>query len=507
MTSPYFYPSDTRIRIGKSRASAPLRAVRGFLLSPAFILLSAAVAAISAAFGEAHTMTGIVIGAQLFGLALLLCDDFAAAMTPFLMVMCQGATLFMNWETILSYLFPWGICPAIGLIFHLTVYRKPLRNGLSLWGLFAASSAILVGGLCAADLASPVASATNAFYYFGLSFGSVLLYFLFSSHYKREKSYDPYEHFLWQMLFTGLLCAVVLLLRISELEADPITFKFIRDKLLFRNSLGNIMIMGLPAPFYFASKRALPNASRIFSFVLGLLIYLSLVCTTSRTAILFGTVLLLLCLIYYFKSEGGRPVKRVNAVILLGTLALTLILFSKLLPVFNPERLTEILRDLPAALLDPELNEGRLSLLLQATADFLSHPFFGVGILSQKNIDMHYLVSGCIVWYHMYFPQILGSLGLCGVLGYTVLLGTRARLMLYRPDARSLAVSLTALSLFLYSQTDPGEFMPIPFGMMAVLAFVLLERHAEAHPDALCEEFVPKIFKKKKKTIDKSRKI
>ncbi|MBO4979721.1 MAG: O-antigen ligase family protein [Clostridia bacterium] len=507
MTSPYFYPSDNRIKVGKSRVPALLRAVRGFLLSPAFILLSASVAAVSAAFGEAHTMTGIVIGAQLFGLALLLCDDFAAAMTPFLTVMCQGATLFMNWETILSYLFPWGICPAVGLIFHLMVYRKPLRNGLSLWGLVAAGSAILLGGLGAAELASPVASATNAFYYFGLSFGLVLLYFLFSSHYKREKSYDPYEHFLWQMLFTGLLCAFILWFRITELEADPITFKIIRSKLLFRNSLGNLMIMGLPAPFYFASKRSLPLSGRIFSFVLGLWIYLALACTTSRTAILFGTVLLILCLIYYFKSESGRLAKRVNAVILLAALVLVIALFSKLLSIFNLEKLREILRDLPAALLDPELSEARLSLFLQATVDFLSHPFFGIGILSQKNIDMHYLVSGCIVWYHMYFLQILGSLGLFGAAGYTLLLGTRARLMLFRPDARSIAISLTALSLFLYSMTDPGEFMPIPFGMMAMLAFVLLERHAEAHPDALCEDFNPKIFKKNKKTIDKSQKI
>jgi len=78
-------------------------------------------------------------------------------------------------------------------------------------------------------------------------------------------------------------------------------------------------------------------------------------------------------------------------------------------------------------------------------------------------------------------------MGLFGVAAYTLHLGIRARLMTFFPDSRSTAVALTALSLFLYSMTDPGEFMPVPFGMMAVLAFVLLERHVEAHPMRLLD--------------------
>ncbi len=496
MTLPYFYPYDNRIETQNSRVSALCRRTRGFFLSPAFILLSAGVAAVCSAFGEAHTMTGIVINAQLFALALVFCDDFAAAITPFLTVMCQGATLFMDWEIILPYLFPWGIFPAAALLFHLIAYRKPLRNGISLYGLVTAGTAILLGGLGAAEVASPFASATNAFYYFGLSFGLVLLYLLFSSHYKRRKDYDPYEYFLWQTLFTGLLCAFILLCTVQSLDRASFDFTDIRNKLLFRNSLANVMIMGLPAPFYFAGKRTLPLAGKLFSFLLGLFIYLSLCLTTSRTAILFGTVLLLLCLIYYFSRKSGTLAKALNATVLLVALSLLLSFLPRLLSIFDIEMLKELFRKFPASLIELDLDEARLDLLLQATENLREHPLFGAGLLSQKNIDAYHVLSGCILWYHMYFPQIFGSMGLFGVAAYTFLLGTRARLMLFCPNERSVAISLTALSLFLYSMTDPGEFMPIPFGMMAMLAFVLLERHAEAHPESLFSSSDPKIFKK-----------
>lgn len=492
MVLPYFFPYDNRIETKNNRASAFLRAVRGFFLSPAFILLSASVAAISAAFGEAYTMVGIVINAQLFGLALLLCDDFAAAMTPFLTVMCQGATLFTNWEVILPYIIPWGFLPAVGLVWHLTAYRKPLRNGLSLWGLVAAAFAVLLGGLFAADVASPFAGATNAFYYFGLSFGLVLMYLLFSSHYKRPKDYDPYDYFLWQMLFTGLLCSFILLCTILPLMGKDFDFVEFRNTIVFRNSLANIMIMGLPAPFYFAGRKQIPLFGRVLSFCLGLLIYLSLCLTTSRTAVLFGSLLFFICLIYYFACRGNRGSKIINAAILAVSLSLFLTLLPRLLTIFDVDLFRELFENFPSSLFEIDLREPRIDLYLRAQRDFLSHPIFGVGILTQRNNDIYAFFSGCIVWYHMYFPQIFGSMGLVGTAAYTLLLGTRARLVFFRPDARSIAISLTALSLFLYSMTDPGEFMPMPFGTMAVLAFVLLERHCEAHPDNLLPKNIEK---------------
>ena len=488
MTSPYFFPTDNTIKANEkmSRVPAPLRAVRGFLLSPSFMLIPTLVACIFSTLGADYTMTALVINAQLFALALFLSDDFAAAMMPFLAVMCQGSTLFNEWETILPYIIPWGIPPALAFAFHLTVYRKPLRNGATLTGLFATGAAILLGGLGCAN-PSPFANAENIFYYFGLSFGMILLYLLFSSHYKRLKDYDVYEHFLWQMLFTGLICSFIMLRTLLAAFGEDFDFVNFRNTTFFRNSLANIMIMGLPAPFYFAGKKGWPLISKLFSFALGLWIYLLLCLTTSRTALLFGTLLLVFCLVFYFRRGHGRLAKLCNVLALLALLSLLASILPSLLTIFDSEKISAFLENLPHSLVTLDLGEARTGLLRRASQDFLAHPLFGVGILSQNNVDLYSHQTGCICWYHMYFPQILGSMGLFGVAAYTLHLGIRARLMTFFPDSRSTAVALTALSLFLYSMTDPGEFMPVPFGMMAVLAFVLLERHAEAHPMRLLD--------------------
>ena len=79
---------------------------------------------------------------------------------------------------------------------------------------------------------------------------------------------------------------------------EDFDFVDFRNTTFFRNSLANIMIMGLPAPFYFAGKKGWPLISKLFSFALGLWIYLLLCLTTSRTALLFGTLLLVFCLVF-----------------------------------------------------------------------------------------------------------------------------------------------------------------------------------------------------------------
>ena len=512
MTVHYFYPYDDKTGNPyiKSRVPAALLAVRGFLLSPSFMMVSAFVACLFSVLGKGYTMVGIVINAELFGLALLLCDDFAAALMPFLSVMCQGATLFENWDVILGYLIPWGFLPAFGLIFHLIVYRKPIKVGLSGWGVAVTGGAILLGGFGFVSPLAPFQSAAGAFYYFGLSFGLFFLYLLFAAHYKRLKDYDVYEHFLWAMLFTGLVCSVVLFCALGEyVKETTVNFVKFRRFAEFRNSLANVMIMGLPAPFYFACKHGGGFFGKVLSFCLGLLVFFSLCLTTSRTAVISGTVLLVLCLIFYFRRGHNVAAKIINSLILLTLFGIFCSFLPRLIDVLE---LNDLIQQIKNGVKFSELvhsYRSRMVLVAQAGVEFCDRPLFGSGLLH----DNGYVTDrqGCIWWFHSYFPQVWGSFGLVGCLAYAFHLGIRARLARLCRDKRSVAILLTALSLFLFSMTDPGEFMPIPFGMMAVLAFVLIERHVEAQPQYLWEtpkiKFIPKNYKKSQKSIDKTKKI
>jgi hypothetical protein len=40
-------------------------------------------------------------------------------------------------------------------------------------------------------------------------------------------------------------------------------------------------------------------------------------------------------------------------------------------------------------------------------------------------------------------------------------------------------LTLSYIGLFFYSQTDPGEFIPLPFGHFAIIIFILLECRCE----------------------------
>ena len=224
--------------------------------------------------------------------------------------------------------------------------------------------------------------------------------------------------------------------------------------------------MMLPAPFFFASDIQAPAGERVAAFLCGMLLYAGLLVAMARTALLFGTVLFVLCLVYYAYGRHGWRVKACCLAMLAAAAAVLLIFFRQDLVALLSVRLGD-------GLVHPD--ESRATLLRRAWEDFVAHPFFGIGLGAMKNADVYPPPPGCICWYHMYFPQIIGSMGLFGLLCFGLQLFQRARMALYRPDRAKTALSLCYVGLFLYSQTDPGEFEPIPYAFLAVLIFLLLE--------------------------------
>jgi hypothetical protein len=76
----------------------------------------------------------------------------------------------------------------------------------------------------------------------------------------------------------------------------------------------------------------------------------------------------------------------------------------------------------------------------------------------------------------MMIPQIIGSMGLIGVCAYSYQFIIRIRLIFNKKDAWSAVLGLSYLGVLLMSQVNPGEFCPLPFGLLTVLLFVFQER-------------------------------
>ena len=129
-----------------------------------------------------------------------------------------------------------------------------------------------------------------------------------------------------------------------------------------------------------------------------------------------------------------------------------------------------------------------VSKTLQATdTAYEIDPLVGTGILDDDITYGAYNKKGTMPWYHMMIPQIVGSMGLVGVLAYTFQSVGRFKMALKNPDFWSLCLGISYLGILLMSQLNPGEFVPLPYELLTVVLFILQERRLENERFALWE--------------------
>ena len=230
--------------------------------------------------------------------------------------------------------------------------------------------------------------------------------------------------------------------------------------ILFRNFAATVLVSTLPAAFYMARRSRL--------HLMGVLLWaLALFFTGSRTALLFGSVMMLLGMLYLVRWKK-LPLWIFFAVLV--TAAVAVLLFG--------QQIYELFFGCRGDMDFINPHESRWALLTRGLQDFLHHPVFGVGLGNQKNHDIFTGVPGSMVFYHNSLLQILGSMGLMGLAAYGTLLWGRVRLLLRGGEAAHL-VGLFYLGMQLTSLTNPGLFCPLPSAMLTVLAFAVLERYMD----------------------------
>ena len=414
-------------------------------------------------------LPGLAILVLLLAVTLFVSKSILPACYTFFAMICLGILLFPNFSPVLEYWYV-SLPAAAGVILHPILYRKEFHPGISFRGILACSAAVLLGGLgtiAVKEYFHPV----SLFYVFSLSGGLVIAYFFFSSECAGDLKGQIGERYLWMMLLCGVVNSGILLFRCLQtfiVDGGVLYSANYLHRIPFRNTVATFLNMALPTPFFFALSAEKPWKKSLF-FLLGGVFYFSLVLSAARTALLFGTVHMLLCIAYYFWKEKEKSIRRLHG-IALAVLVITIMIFLK--EAFFRVLLTKLDGGMV------EANEERFILMFRSGKDFLSNPLFGIGLGSMKNADI-YWAEGCICWYHMYIPQVIGSMGLVGIVTFGYALFLRGRLALHHMDRCGLAISMTYLGLFLCSQTDPGEFAPVPFAILAVMAFAILENRRE----------------------------
>lgn len=393
-------------------------------------------------------------------LYLALVPDLMAALYPFLLMMLLSTRYYEDGTVLLPYSFAAAL-PALALLLRLRLCPPlPPRPGRFDRSLLAVSAATALGGagvIPAREYFAPL----GLYYVLGLGLLLLLLYRVFRAEPGRKRTYDLTRRFLALLYAAGLFTAAL----VADRYRPYLDFFFRELQVIYipcRNYFANMLLLALPAPFYFLQE------SRIHLLGIALLAGAALL-TGSRSALVFLPVMTVLCAVFCAGLCGASRRWQTGFGLLLGSMALLLTLLAA--KTLFLSRMTD------GQLFSTE--DSRLTFLRLAWQDLLSHPLTGQGLASMRNRDVFLGVAGSIVWYHNYFAQILGSMGVVGAAAYGWLLRDRLRL-LRRLRGRQQALFLCYLSMLLVSLTNPGEFSPLPQAALTVLLFAVAEEAVDA---------------------------
>lgn len=450
----------TKTRLSeKMEQNKGIEKLRAFLCSKTFMAIQCVIAAVFVIWkGKGNIMPlvygNIVLGAILCFI-LVICDDLIGTLMPFLLVSCLSIKCYNSFDIYIRLL-PLAPVIAAVLIFHFVVYRKKLDMGKTWPGAAAVAIAVTLGGL-GKITAREYFSGTALFYTFGLGIGMFLLYMLMNTHYHASDKYVLRLRFSFIMMLTGLFVVFMIghhyLIYWTNFMAklSPLNFQW-------RNNASTLLMLSMPFAFYLSIHKY------PFFFVGGLQ-YLAILFTGSRGGALGGTVECALCLIVLVYCDKKNRKKTLITIATLVTVAFSVFIMP-LMRFFEP-----VLTRLAGG---DDIREG---LIRRALEDFKSNVLFGRGLGYNGNTDVHNPAKFAICWYHSSPFQVIGSFGLVGVAAFAFQLYNRMKVIWEKITVFNLTLFVSYAGLFMMSLVNPGEFCPIPYGMVATLLFIICDNN------------------------------
>lgn len=467
--------------------------LRRFLITEKFFFAFAVLAFIIDLVTTSSTFAlacGILFLAVIIGVILIISEDlmpFLATMliTALLATRCyDGYHIFMK-APLIFVTIPVAVFVIGALVYNFIRFRRKVTPGRSLRGILAVAVAVTLGGL---GKISATDYFSVAYYVFFLGIGMVVLYFVIKSRFGEREEYNIREKFAAVLCVMGLFAAALTLKSFLVDIGTIIELGGVPDW-KFRNNFATFMIIAMPAPLMFVKKRR-------WMMVLPLLIYVAMVLLGSRGGLFMGAAEYVCCLIFISVADRKYRLVYISAIVVF---AVILAASSGLIFDYFSSRTGGGLVDIGGigqvgtseaqegsadvegiGTEGGETGEQRVRLLIRSVEDFLDAPIFGQGLGYKGNYDIYKPKTGAMGWYHMMIPQIIGSMGIVGVLAYGFQLFNRLKLVLKSKRYDAWVLFVCYLGLLMMSQVNPGIFCPLPYELLAVMIFILIEGSAPA---------------------------
>ncbi|MEA4964983.1 MAG: O-antigen ligase family protein [Oscillospiraceae bacterium] len=467
-TSAYLPRAEYRRRVYTSLPSLTQNpaqeAAERFWQSRLYFPVLFAVAALFLMAGE-----GVAGGILLVAFAcfmLVFCSDLFSCLFPFLLTIFVTIDYFSDYTALLPY---WYIAIPIlvALLYHQSKYAVKVHIGVCFSGLVMVAAATLLGGVGRISLQTyfkPV----SLYYTVGLGAVMLLVYLGVKSQSAQGCRSRMLSKFLTILYVSGLFVAL-LLARYYLMHLREFLATFSVQELCCRNFCATILLLALPISFQKALTRPL-------HLIGAVVIYLAILLTGSRSGLLLGSLLVLLGIVYLLRYDARRR-NVYQMALLLGSVPVLLLGYVLVSSLFSSRMVDGNFIS--------SYDNVRLEFLVQALRDFNNNPMFGQGLVCTANRDIFEGAPGSMIFYHNYFAQIIGSMGLVGLAAYGFQFFGRVRLLWSKRSPLVVAAALSFLGVFLMSMTNPGEFCPLPNELLVVLLFALLEDCPD-HAGAAC---------------------
>lgn len=469
----------------KSRAVAAVAAWQKTIWFPA---VYAVLGVVSCSFGMAAYIPVYYIFMLLTVFAALFCEDSKVLLAPLLIsYFAVGGDGILNYGqaiTDVSLFFePAGLVNmyivgsvmAAAILFRLiadgTIAAVFRRRGLLTWGFLALAAAMLLNGIFSAAW-EPLDLAWGLF----MAVGLLLAYFIVPA--MSDKTENIVGYLLRVCLIVGLMICAEEWILMGRLAADGMLLELDEAGKWTGGFVRDYQVLGWGVSTYAAGMLAIliaptmalaySNRRGVWYYLAAVVMFLTIILLNARTAMLMGGIILLACMIICCFGTNRKQ----NRIVFAAIAAAALVCVAGIWAVMGTNDFFGFIAEM---LRFDQGDNHRFERWANGWKDFLSAPIFGVGFMDGAATDPSMYSN----MYHNIFVQLIGALGVFGLLAFLFHIIQVAVLCVRKFRLERFLVLLGAAAVILTSLLDNFFFffsIQLFYGAFLAAAELMLEK-------------------------------